>query len=232
MCGCGVTEQTEQITTVGVPTEENRQANVTHVKKTKYVDETAYAGENLTPALFDYPFKKSDNYISNKKLLSWESFDEELYNEYVQSASDFATMLFGSDYLDVEASQDAYAYALTSYFQGENVYYEDSEENLDTNSKDGYARKFISWYIDNKIHAEEEFETSKCLYYMDDDLYYLRAAIHCTITTDSPSASEQLNELCGVEFTSGEPFTLIVEFEFFPNVPQELWCFYVINTTV
>ena len=213
----------EKITTTGVPEAKAQTANSAYIRSTNHVSETVYSGENLTPALFDYPFRRTDEgYVSNRELITNNDLDDEFYNSCVKSASEYTKMLFGSSYEDILGDQDGFAEAYESFYSGGEVAHNDDEY-----SKSEYARKIIEWYVDNKVYAEEDFETSKCMMYEDSGIYFLRAAVHATI--HSETAAEGFKELYGVDIKDGEPFTMICEYEFSPKDARYVRCFYILG---
>lgn len=221
MCGCQA-DDTDS-TVVGIPQVEQKNQNVEKINNSKYVNETIYAGENLSPALFDYKFKRTDYYVSNKELKNRGELDDEYYNYCRKTASQYSELLFGCSYTDVLEDQEGFVSAMQELWPSDEIYSDDEIQY----SRDGYARRIIEWYVDNEVYAEETLETSKCLLYEDYYSYYLRAAIHAQVTSEKGAAA--FKELHGAEIENGKPFTLIVEFEFSKNDPEMINAFYILD---
>ena len=131
--------------------------------KQEYVLECKYTGGIGYPEVYEYPFKRTENYVSNKEL--WAKHPERI-EACLKAAKDFAEEVFNVNYKEVEENRVAYEEELTALLDPEFVYNEDNTTGEVKLAAD-YAEVLADKIIENEYIVEAEFISDTSLVYED-----------------------------------------------------------------
>lgn len=134
--------------------------------KTRYIGEVYYTGGIGYPEVYDYPFKKSDWYITNKEL---HESDPTIPKIATDTAAAFMEKLLNINYMDIAQDEKTYINDLTAFMDKSWLY----NENLNGDSKtcQDLMRQFADYVIENEIAVEGNFITDTSLVYKDGMVY-------------------------------------------------------------
>ena len=192
--GCGalilLTAPTDVVETIPVVKHlvtTNSSYHLTKRERAQIMAETAYTGASgsLPDAVFDYEFKKTDAYVSNKELSNDSTVSGDLTG-IKKEAVDFTTAMFNTTYRTLESKEDTYVSKLVTYMGGSGastIWGSDKTEEStidDSYTTEDYARGLAQYYIDNKLEVEANYTTDTCLVYEDNGVYYVRGILKIT----------------------------------------------------
>ncbi len=127
-----------------------------------YVNETRYIGGIGYPIVYNLPFGHDEYYKTNKQLWEEEMVDIE---ECVNTAQQFANILFNASYRKVNENQDMFTASLADLMDREFFYEEDEYGNgYDYQS---YIELWEKYITDNEIEMESTLLTDTSLVYAD-----------------------------------------------------------------
>lgn len=189
------------------PIEDERnvyKASEEDMKKHPYLAETNFHGEfdDLSP--FDYPFRRSDSYISNRDL-----DQEELCEVLSQRATDYVEDMLNVNYRDLAADPQSYLEKLSRNCIMDIQIIKDLTDEGDGEiiSREEYLEDCIDYFVQNRVSMDASFMTSTSLVWKD-DYYFCRGMIELTVNT--ADSLEEFEE----EITLGEPKKFMVELAF------------------
>ena len=189
------------------PIEDERnvyKASEEDMKRHPYLAETNFHGEFDDLSLFDYPFRRSDSYISNKDL-----DQEELCEVLSQRATDYVEGMLNVNYRDLAADPQSYLENLSRNCVMDIQIMTDltDEGGGEIISREEYLEDCIDYFVQNRVSMDASFMTSTSLVWKD-DYYFCRGMIELTVNT-----ADSLKEF-GEEIALGEPKKFMVELAF------------------
>ena len=153
-----------------------------------YVGETNYKGElSQFPELYQYPFKKSDAYISNKEFSKEHS---DIFEECRTDATQFMEALFNIDYRQIVKNKndfDANVMRNCDYTAFITTGWDTEDE--DTKYLYEYIQGITDYFAKNMVEMEAKFYTDDSLIYSD--FYtFVRGELVFTIYSSNDDESE------------------------------------------
>lgn len=157
--------------------------------KETFFEETNYKG-NLSayPILYELPFQKTKEYVSNKelnKLISSESLDE-----CVMDATSFMESLCNVNYQKIATNKDAFVSDVMIYadYEAYHTQHFGTEEEK-TEYLFEYIEGIADYYIKNQVEVEAKFLTDTSLVYKD-NFIFVRGILIFTIYSNLDANSE------------------------------------------
>lgn len=154
-----------------------------------YILETSYDGTNpVDKALFQIPFKKTDDYIQNKDLVAK---DKKMVQDLEKRAEDFIKAMLGTGYREVDTEGFSYKDTMCDYiWEPENTLFmlDDGTELLASD----YFEDFGEYISEHQIQADVTFETDDSLVYAD-GYYYVRGKLTITPYSFTGEETEESN---------------------------------------
>lgn len=172
--------------------------------------ETIYTGEPyLNSILFEFPFKKTSNYIENKVHMNEIGADNA--NILTTKTEIAAEALFNTAYKDdLLKKKDLLNETVTS---GITVYY---DNGIVRSGKKEVLDGFYNWFVNNKVSMESEFQTDKCMVYYDDYSEIVRGQLIFTIyECDNLEDIEKEFNIQNIEL--GTEYSVVLEFYYSTN---------------
>ena len=188
------------------------------VKKTSYYSDVDYDGEEVPYYLFETPFQRTENYISNKELSN--SITEDTLNNYIAETKSYLSVLFNKSYQNIIRDQEGFIASYEEIFPSEDVY----SNAEDTENEPAFIEKLMEWYVDNRATVEAEYVTGKPLLYGDAGLYVLRGSLELRIASENnEKAISEFNDLFGSDILNENGAgCAMIESVFFPFSDSEL----------
>lgn len=175
--GIETQETVDQTDSAGtVKTSANATQDSDDSSKDNYIGETAYDDSvSVSRAVFHYPFRSTEGYISNRDLT--QEVSKETLQKYEAFAKEFAELFLGTSYRSIEGSEEDYAEKLAKYFDiGTTLLDEDSDEQ----SVDDFCLSHAQWISDQKLQVETTFTTADFLVYWDGG-YHVRGTLDISV---------------------------------------------------
>ncbi len=171
--------------------------------------------ENELPyQLYEIPFARSDYYIPNKMLTKYvEDKDIAIYESVAEK---LVKALYGKDYEDILADQDAYIEDVEDLLPDAGNEVTKNGEVMNNVERSAIADQMMQWYVDNRAVLDAELHTDHNMFYEDNHVYYLRGEMVITAAA-SKEALQELTDICGLELENGKPVSYMVEFQFIPG---------------
>lgn len=175
-----------RLTTVQTP--QDAEKAVEQVKQSKYVKETCYNGKVMDSSLYETPFKRTGNYISNMDLL--QKYGTDFLTEKEDMACKYVKMLYNVNCNYLISDPNKYIKTFKDYY-GDKVFFDDGDAEY---SIDNYAEQLVDKYVTNNAQIEAEFITDKSLVFYDNGYTYVRGYLKYTVFsyTDMDSLREEL----------------------------------------
>ncbi len=157
-------------------------------EKESYIEETNYKGVlSEYPDLYEIPFAKSDDYISNKDFSADHS---DIFDECENDATDFFENLFNVDYREIAEDKTSFVNTVMENCDYEAYHTENLfEENEETYPFFSYIEELADYFITNQVEMKAKFYTDDSLVYSD---YYtfVRGELVFTIYASEDEESE------------------------------------------
>lgn len=153
-----------------------------------YTSETNYKGKLAQyPDLYQYPFRKSDSYISNKEF----SIDhEDTIKECEADAKQFMETLFNVNYRDIAADMPKYVGKVMTTADYRAYHTEDLfGENEKTILLYDYINNIADYFVQNQMQVDATFYTDSSLVYSDFYIF-VRGELVFTIYDSADTSSE------------------------------------------
>lgn len=152
--------------------EETELTNEVKKEKTKnYLAETIYDGTGEVPyKLYEVPFEKSEEYISNKEYLP--SLSDEKINQLQDDIKNFFELNYNTGYRTMSSNPQSFIDSFKKAYCNNYIVVNDVEL-----STEDYAKNIIEDYINNNISMSAEFITDKSLIYYDSTITYVRGLL-------------------------------------------------------
>lgn len=170
-----------------------------------YAGDTVFKGNELYSQIYNIPFQKTDNYISNEELLKKVTPDE--ITKYLKTTTSFFDFLFNKNHKDIVRDQDAFTQEYALFFG-------DKEKATER------AGVLTEWYVDNKVTCVCKSLTDKSLIYKDNYSYFVRAQVNLTVYSDS--GCDKFKDLYGIKLENGEETAIVIEAEFMPGSNNQI----------
>lgn len=171
-----------------------------------YAFETCYVGDPVLPAaLFKIPFKKTEEYESNKDLLN--VFSSEQFSLLASKAEDDLLTVFNVAYKDIENVEEL----PEVFWEGYSL--ENKSGNTKTYNNEETLSLIYKLYTEDHVSLETTVITDKSLVYYDNDCFIVRAMVYITpYECDHP---EQLAKVLGLEsVVLGEKYAKMAEISY------------------
>ena len=197
------------------------------LEKTAYAAETYFEGSDMPADCYDIPFRKTENYESNRKLL--DELREDVPEEYGNTASEFLSGLLDHGWRDVVSDQDGYEEKVMGWYglNGDRLTdadslpadAEDREIEKESYTAAEFANRLAVWFGDNKANCTSPFQTHRSLLYQDGLMRYVRGAWTLEVDGDE-KACRQLQEIIGTPIKPHEPAAFVAEVVFYRSRPD------------
>lgn len=174
-----------------------------------YAYETIYSGKPFVPdILFEYPFKKTDNYMSNTDFINKRG--EECAAPIISKANDFTNAAFNVSYKNI-SNEDTFLDTLT---EGVYVCFPSGKEAQGITEVTDLT---TSWYINSCTSMEAVYTTDKCMLYYDENAVILRGLITFTVyESDDIETVGNFFELKQIK--KGVEYNVVAEYYFVPSL--------------
>lgn len=146
-----------------------------------FLNETTYDGSlPVDEILFTIPFRKSDLYVSNRKLSSVIGTDGIKNAE--SSADEFVSLYLGTGYHKMNESRDALSEKLKGMLPESGIIL-DNGTWLSSNS---FTDAWAGYISDNRISIDVKFDTADCLVFEDGYIYVRGKLTSDSFTSNAP----------------------------------------------
>lgn len=168
-----------------------------------YTSDTVYNGyPHLGKSLFEIPFQKTDNYISNLELIS-DTMTTDDAKELVKSSKNCVNNIFNISTGSVEVQRDNIYQSLSSNF----VLEHNGTEYYGTGKA---ADELNRIYVESGITMESEYISDKCLVYYDENQLIVRGILYFTVY--EASDLNPIESLMGIDdIELGKEYSVIIE---------------------
>lgn len=131
-----------------------------------YADETTADGFGEYPELYQFPFGKTDRYITNKEFSKSHPDDISKYRELPEG---FYDVLLNTGYREIAENTDSYISSLSQYLCNGDSYY-DMQDGT-TCSPSEWIENMADYMVENEVSVEGHFISYDSLVYSDDYIY-------------------------------------------------------------
>lgn len=154
-----------------------------------YLEETTYDGSQpVDPVLFTVPFKKSDMYVSNRKLLPV------IGNDTVKAAEDaaegFVSIYLGTGYHKLSENEEAVKGELASILPDSGIILDDGTWL----STDSFTDRWADYIAGQHLSSDLKFDTADCLVYEDGYIFVRGELTSDSFTEQEPESSPVMPE--------------------------------------
>lgn len=168
-----------------------------------YTAETVYNGyPHLSKALFEIPFKKTENYKSNLELMS-DTMTPDEAKELIKSSKTCVNNIFNISTNSVDIQRDNIYQSLSSNF----VLEHNGTEYYGTGKA---ADELNRIFVESCITMESEYISDKCLVYYDENQLIVRGILYFTVYEGTDLGPlESLMNIDNIEL--GKEYSVIIE---------------------